>query len=101
MTEVLAKDGRQVEEFLVRLTDEFGVYELTDLKSPYPFLHPTLYSFSFRDSAGEAHGFEYQIECSNHLDDNYRSLIEEFESFFESRRVFAKFFQSPRPGNAL
>lgn len=96
MTEVLVKDHRQVEEFLRKLSAEFNVYELADLKSPYPFLHPTFYSFSFRDSAGRSHGFEYQIECSNHLDEKYRGLVQEFDSFFESRRVFDKFFESRR-----
>lgn len=96
LTEVLSKDRQQVEEFLGRLSAEFNVYELTGMKSPYPFLHPTFYSFSFRDSAGASHSFEYQIECSNHLDEKYRRLIQEFESFFESRRVFDKFFESQR-----
>ena len=96
MTEVLVKDHQQVEEFLRKLSTEFSVYELVDLKPSYPFLHPTFYSFSFRDSAGSSHSFEYQIECSNHLDEKYKGLVQEFDSFFESRRVFDKFFESQR-----
>ncbi|HEX6290489.1 MAG TPA: hypothetical protein VFZ66_14975 [Herpetosiphonaceae bacterium] len=96
MTEVLVKDQQQVEAFLRKLATEFNVYELADLKSPYPFLHPTFYSFSFRDSAGKSHSFEYQIECSHHLDERYKGLIQEFDSFFESRRVFQAFFESQR-----
>ncbi len=96
MTEVLVKDHQQVKEFLRKLSTEFNVYQLTDLKSPYPFLHPTLYSFSFRDSAGKSHSFTYQIECSNHLDEKYKGLIQEFDSFFESGRVFNTFFESQR-----
>ncbi len=92
LTEVLAKDRREVEAFLGKLSAEFNVYGLADLRSPYPFLHPTFYSFSFRDSAGEAHGFEYQIECSNHPDERYARLVREFETFFEGARVFGKFF---------
>lgn len=95
-TEVLSKDKRQVEEFLGKLSAVFNVYELADLKSPHPFLHPTFYSFSFRDSAGGSHHFEYQIECSNHLDEKYRGLVQEFDSFFESGRVFARFFEARR-----
>lgn len=75
-----------MEEFLRRLSEEFNVYELSDLKSPYPFLHPTFYSFSFRDGAGGSHSFEYRIECSNHLDERYERLIHEFHSFFEPGR---------------
>lgn len=96
MTEVLVKDREQVEEFLRKLSTEFSVYELAGLKSPYPFLHPTFYSFRFRDSAGRSHSFEYQIECSNHLGEKYKGLIQEFDSFFESGRVFGKFFESRR-----
>lgn len=96
MTEVLAKDNQQAAEFLRKLSAEFNVYELADLKSPYPFLHPTFYSFSFRDSSGGGHSFDYQIECSNHLDGKYRELVQEFDNFFESRRVFDKFYESGR-----
>ena len=77
-----------MEEFLEKLSTEFNVYEMTDLKSPYPFLHPAFYTFSFLDAAGETHGFVYQIECSHHLDEKYKRLIQEFERFFESDRVF-------------
>ena len=96
LTEILVKERREVDEFLGRLATKFDVYQLGDLKSPYPFLHPTFYSFSFRDSAGRSHGFEYQIECSNHLDEKYEGLVREFDSFFESARVFGKFFESRR-----
>lgn len=98
LTEVLAKGRQEVEEFLGKLSAEFDVYGMGDLKPLYPFLHPTFYSFSFRDSAGGAHSFEYQIECSNHLDERYGRLVREFDSFFESRRVFDKFFESRRRG---
>ena len=94
MTEILQKEKQQVEEFLRKLSTEYKVYELASLKPPYPFLHPTFYSFSFRDGAGQTHSFEYKIECSNHLDEKYQRLVEEFESFFESRRIFAKFYES-------
>jgi hypothetical protein len=93
ITEVLVKNRQQVEAFLNKLSTEFNVYELADLKSPYPFLHPTFYTFSFRDSAGNSHSFEYHIECSNHLNESYKKLLQEFDSFFESRRVFALFFE--------
>ena len=96
LMEVLTKDARQVEEFLRRLSADLNVFGLGDLKSPYPFLHPTFYTFAFQDSAGGGHGFEYQIECANHLDERYARLVREFECFFESARVFAKFFESQR-----
>jgi hypothetical protein len=96
LNETLAKERRQVEEFLERLTTEFGVCGLGDLRPPYPSLHPTFYTFSFRDSAGESRGFEYQIECSTHLDERYRRLVQEFEAFFETRRAFDRFFQGRR-----
>lgn len=94
MTEVLVKDYQQVEQFLEKLSTDFDVYELSDLKPSYPFLHPTFYSFSFRDSARKSHNFEYHIECSTHLDEKYKGLVQEFDDFFESRRVFDKFFES-------
>lgn len=96
MTETLSKDQLRVEEFLGKLSTEFNVYEMVDLKPSYPFLHPTFYSFSFRDSAGKSHSFEYQLECSNHVDEKYKGLIREFDGFFESERVFDKFFESGR-----
>ncbi|HYE15653.1 MAG TPA: hypothetical protein VD968_14510 [Pyrinomonadaceae bacterium] len=96
MTETLAKGRREVEEFLEKLSAEFNVFRLADLEPKYPFLHPTFYSFCFQDSAGEGHAFEYRIECSSHLDERYEALVREFESFFESRRVFDKFFESLR-----
>lgn len=96
LSEVLVKEQQQVEEFLRKLSTDFNVYELADLKSPYPFLHPTFYSFSFRDSAGQSHSFEYQTECSNHLDEKYERLVQEFDSFFESRRVLDKFYEGQR-----
>jgi len=86
-TQALVKDKEQVEQFLHWLSTEFNVFELGDLKSPYPFLHPTFYSFSFRDAAGRDHSFSYQIECLNHLDARYQGLIEAFHSFFESRKA--------------
>ena len=95
-TETLTKDSQQVEAFLAKLTTELHVHELTDLKWSYPFLHPIFYTFSFQDSAGQSHRFEYQIEGSHHLDERYQRLIAEFNSFFESERVFKQFFASQR-----
>lgn len=94
LTEVLTKDRQQVRAFLEQLSTEFNVYALTDRESPYPFLHPTFYTFSFRDAAGTEHGFGYRIEGSNHVDARYQRLIEAFDSFFESRRVFDTFWRS-------
>lgn len=96
ITETLAKDQQQVEIFLAKLASEFHVYELADLSWSYPFLHPIFYTFSFQDSAGQSHRFEYRIEGSHHLDQRYRRLIAEFNSFFESERVFNTFFESQR-----
>lgn len=96
ITETLAKAPQQVETFLQKLVTELHVYELTDLKWSYPFLHPIFYTFSCQDSDGQSHGFEYQIEGSNHLDERYQRLIAEFNSFFESERVFKRFFESQR-----
>lgn len=96
ITETLAKDQQQVEIFLAKLASEFHVYELTDLSWSYPFLHPIFYTFSCQDSAGQSHRFEYQIEGSNHLDERYQRVIEEFSRFFESERVFSRFFASQR-----
>jgi hypothetical protein len=92
LTEILVKNDQEVEAFLTKLSAEFQVCELADLKSPYPFLHPTFYSFNFIDRDGVHHSFEYQIECSNHLDKRYERMIQEFNFFFESERVFNKFW---------
>lgn len=94
LTETLTKDQQQVRAFLERLVAEFRVYELTDRESPYPFLHPTFYTFSFGDAAGTSHSFTYRIEAAKHVDERYRRLIEAFDSFFESRRVFDTFWRS-------
>ncbi|MDQ3814654.1 MAG: hypothetical protein M3347_11980, partial [Armatimonadota bacterium] len=84
ITQTLAKDKREVDAFLRRLGAEFNVFDWADLKSPYPFLHPTFYTFSFHDAAGRQHGFNYQIEGSHHLDAKYQALVQAFESFFQS-----------------
>lgn len=94
LQETLPRDRRQVEAFLEKLSAELRVYELTDLSPTHPFLHPTFYTFGFRDSEGAAHGFEYRVECSNHLDERYARLVREFQRFFESERVFARFFEA-------
>lgn len=94
LTEVLTKDRQQVRAFLEQLATEFNVYALTDRESPYPFLHPTFYTFSVRDAAGRDHRFGYRIEASKHVDERYQRLIEAFDSFFESRRVFDTFWRS-------
>lgn len=96
LTEVLEKEDWQVKEFLNKLSTDFNVYKLVDLKPQYPFLHPTFYSFRFRDSEDKQHCFKYHIECSNHLDETYERLIQEFDSFFESRRIFNTFFERQR-----
>ncbi len=93
MTEVLRKDNQQVEKFLSKLLLKYAVFELTDLSPPHPFLHPTFYSFKFRDSSGASHSFDYGIECSRHLNDKYKGLVQAFESFFESRRISDKFYE--------
>ena len=82
-TTAIKKSKRQVEEFLGRLAQEFNVFALSDLQSPHPYLHPTFYSFGFRDAAGREHGFRYKIEGSHHLDSRYQELVEAFRSFFE------------------
>jgi hypothetical protein len=58
------------------------------------FLHPTFYRFSFTDSEGSSHVFEYSIEAGRHHDDAYWGLVEEFEHFFEARRVARSFYES-------
>ena len=82
--QALSKDTPQVEQFLRQLSTEFNVFELSDLKPSYPFLHPTFYTFSFQDAAGRQHSFRYDIEGSHHLDASYQGLVEAFHSFFES-----------------
>lgn len=95
MRETLMKDDRQVEDFLRKLSVEFGVFELTDLETPH-WLHPTSYTFSFRDSSDAEHGFKYRIDCSNHLDERYKRLVEAFDDFFESERISKKFYEQKR-----
>jgi hypothetical protein len=98
LTEALTKDRREAEDFLRRLSEEFNVYGMTDLRPAHPFLHPTFYSFSFRDAGGGGHDFEYAVECANHPDERYKALVREFESFFEAARVFGEFFERGRRG---
>ncbi len=95
MKETLARDNRQVEEFLKKLSVEFGVFELTDLVERF-WLHPTSYTFSFRDSSGAEHNFKYMIDCSNHLDEKYKGLVEAFDGFFEQERISKKFYEQER-----
>jgi hypothetical protein len=86
-TRPLHKDGREAADFLSRLALVYKVFELEGRAGPLVLLHPTSYSFGFTDSEGNRHGFEYGIEASRHHDDTYRGLVEEFEQFFEVRRI--------------
>ena len=94
MTQPLHKDGREAADFLSRLALVHKVFELEGRAGPHVFLHPTSYSFSFTDSEGNRHGFEYGIEASRHHDDTYRGLVEEFEQFFEVRRISRSDYES-------
>ena len=93
MEEILIKERHQVEEFLRKLSEEFGVFELTDLETMIT-LHPTRFGFSFQDSSGaEAHIFQYTIDCSNHPDERYKRLVEAFYAFFERERISQEFYE--------
>ncbi|HEV2864321.1 MAG TPA: hypothetical protein VGX48_25205 [Pyrinomonadaceae bacterium] len=87
MTQVLHKDGREAADFLSGLALVHRVFEVEGRACPHAFLHPTFYSFGFTDSEGVSHAFEYSIEAGNHHDDTCRELVEEFERFFEARRI--------------
>lgn len=86
-SETLERSEAETEAFLARLSEEFRVFELGDREPPYPFLHPTLYSFKFEDEGGAAHGFTYRVEARAHHDAAYRRLVEAFEQFFKSRLI--------------
>lgn len=94
MTQPLHKDDREVADFLSRLAREYKVFELEGRACPTVFLHPTIYSFGFRDSEGVSHVFEYSVEAGRHHDDTYRGLVEEFEQFFEARRVARSLYEA-------
>lgn len=88
----LKKDSQQVKEFLRKLSKEFNVFELTDFRT-LNFLHPSFYTFTFQDSTGAEHSFEYMIECSNHLDKKYEMLVKTFNEFFEMDRIASQFYE--------
>jgi hypothetical protein len=92
MEEILVKEKHQVEEFLRKLSEEFGVFELTDLKTMH-WLHPSYYSFGFQDSSGAEHVFSYMIDCSHHIDERYKRVVEAFDVFFEVERISRKFYE--------
>jgi hypothetical protein len=94
MTQSLHKDGQEVADFLSRLALVYKVFELEGRACPTVFLHPTFYSFGFTDSEGISHGFEYSIEAGRHHDATYRGLVEEFEQFFEARRIAHSLFEA-------
>jgi hypothetical protein len=93
ITQPLDKDDREAADFLSRLALVYKVFELEGRACPTVFLHPTFYSFDFTDSEGSSHVFEYSIEAGRHHDDTYRRLVEEFEQFFEARRVACSFYE--------
>lgn len=94
MTQPLHKDGREAADFLSKLALVYKVFELEGSDCPTVFLHPTIYSFGFTDSEGVSHVFEYSIEAGRHHDDTYRGLVEEFEQFFEARRVARSLYEA-------
>lgn len=93
MTQPLPKDGPEVDDFLSRLALVYKVFELEGRACPHALLHPTFYSFCFTDSEGNSHKFDYSIEAGRHHDDTYRELVEEFERFFEVRRVARSLYE--------
>ena len=93
LTQPLHKDDREAADFLAGLAREYKVFELEGRDWPHAFLHPTFYSFGFTDSEGISHAFEYSVEAGRHHDDTYRRLVEEFEQFFEARRVARSFYE--------
>lgn len=94
MTQPLQKDGREAADFLSRLALVYKVLELGGCDCPTVSLHPTFYSFGFTDSEGGSHVFKYGIEAGRHHDDTYRGLVEEFEQFFEAKRIARSFYES-------
>jgi hypothetical protein len=93
LAETLHKDDREAADFLAGLASEHKVFGLGGRDCPHAFLHPTFYSFGFTDAEGSSHGFKYSIEAGRHHDDTYRRLVEEFEQFFEARRVARSFYE--------
>ena len=91
---MLHKDDWEVADFLSRLALVYKVFELEGLACTTVFLHPTIYSFGFTGSEGLSHGFEYSIEAGRHHDDTYRGLVEEFEQFFEVRRIARSLYEA-------
>lgn len=83
-SEEQTKSAAEVDAFVARLVGEFGVFELRDSQPPFPFLHPTLYTFRFEDDRGAEHGFTYRVEAREHHDERCRRLVESFEEFFRS-----------------
>ena len=81
-------------DFLSGLALGHQVFELEGRACPTVFLHPTFYSFGFTDSEGHSHMFEYSVEAGRHHDDTYRRLLEEFEQFFEARRVARSLYEA-------
>ena len=94
VTQPLHKDDGEAADFLSRLALVYKVFELEGRACPTVFLHPTFYSFGFTDSEGFSHVFEYSIEAGRHHDDTYRGLVEEFEQFFEARRMARSFYEA-------
>ena len=93
-TQVLHKDGREVADFLSRLALVHKVFELEGRDLPFAFLHPSFYGFGFTDSEGVSHVFQYGVEAGRHHDDTYRALVEEFERFFEVRRIARNLYEA-------
>src|ERR1044072_3060964 len=93
-TQVLHKDDREVADFLSRLALVHKVFELEGRDRPFPFLHPYSYGFGFKDSEGVSHIFKYRVEAGIHRDDTYRGLVEEFEQFFEVRRIERSLYEA-------
>ncbi|HEX8720429.1 MAG TPA: hypothetical protein VF736_07355 [Pyrinomonadaceae bacterium] len=93
-TQVLHKDGLEVADFLSRLALVYKVFELEGRACPTVFLHPTFYSFGFTDTGGVSHVFKYSVEAGRHHDDTYRGLVEEFEQFFEVRRIARSLYEA-------
>ena len=75
------RSKEEVERFLNVLVNDLKIGKLQSLKSPI-LLHPTFYTFEMRYADGHIRRFNYVIEAGHHLDERYRQLINECESFF-------------------
>ncbi len=83
----LEKSSLEIEAFIKKLTNDFDLFKMNDLK---PFIlpsHPTYYQFEFQNSCEKQVKFQYIRTSDEGKNSKYESLVKRMTDFFQPEKV--------------